>query len=172
MWASKSLYSHMGIVELKDGKPFVLEAIAKVSETPIEKWINRGRLNRFAVYRYKNLQTTKREEIVAAAKKLLGRPYDIYFSTHNDSIYCSELAGLAYQAAGLMLGKWQKVSELDVDNFLARTLIKKRSANHPACRGKKITTEKCWENILADEVLSPDSVASDKNLELVYSNYP
>jgi hypothetical protein len=41
MWASKSLYSHVGIIEEDGGKFYVIEAISKVSRTPLEKWITR-----------------------------------------------------------------------------------------------------------------------------------
>ncbi|OYZ24345.1 MAG: hypothetical protein B7Y39_01430 [Bdellovibrio sp. 28-41-41] len=46
MWASKSLYSHVGIVEIDGNKKYVIEAISKVSRTPLSKWIKRGRLGR------------------------------------------------------------------------------------------------------------------------------
>ena len=37
--ATKSPYSHMGIVYLRDGKPFVLEAVQPVKLTPLDEWI-------------------------------------------------------------------------------------------------------------------------------------
>src|SRR5262249_21128739 len=37
--ATRSPYSHMGLILLRDGKPFVLEAIATVRFTPLGEWI-------------------------------------------------------------------------------------------------------------------------------------
>jgi hypothetical protein len=58
------------------------------------------------------------EQIVTAAGNLYGKPYDIFFSFNNDAIYCGELPYLAYRAAGISIGKIQKVADLHVDNFL------------------------------------------------------
>ena len=40
--ATHSKYSHMGIIFLRDGNPFVFEANKTVQYTPLEKWIARG----------------------------------------------------------------------------------------------------------------------------------
>ena len=41
--ATRSPYSHMGIVLMKDGRPQVLEAIEPVRFTPLQAWLDRGR---------------------------------------------------------------------------------------------------------------------------------
>jgi hypothetical protein len=40
--ATHSRYSHMGIVFLRDGNPYVYEAIKTVEYTPLGRWIARG----------------------------------------------------------------------------------------------------------------------------------
>ena len=40
--ATHSLYSHMGIVFLRNGSPHVYEAIKTVQYTPLIKWVDRG----------------------------------------------------------------------------------------------------------------------------------
>ena len=170
MWASKSLYSHVGVVEKVKGKLFVIEAISKVSRTPLEKWIARGRLGRFAIYRLKGISPEKAATIVDSAKTYLGRGYDLYFTSGNKEIYCSELVTLAYGKAGLDVGKWQKESELDVDNVIVRKLAKTRWRRHPVCKGVK-TFEACWKLLMDDKLITPESISRDAKLELVYSNY-
>jgi cell wall-associated NlpC family hydrolase len=126
MWASKSLYSHVGVVEVDGKDRYVIEAISKVSRTPLKKWIQRGRLGRYSVFRYPGLDDQKRQEIVARAKSHLGQGYDIYFTSKSKEIYCSELVDLAFQELGLRIGVHQKVKELDVDNAVVRKLVEKR----------------------------------------------
>ena len=40
--ATRSQYSHMGIVFLRNGTPHVYEAIKTVQYTPLRKWVDRG----------------------------------------------------------------------------------------------------------------------------------
>ena len=172
MWASKSLYSHVGIVEVDGKKKYVLEAISKVSRTPLDKWIQRGRLGRYSVFRYQNLDEEKRHEIVSQAKTFLGRGYDIYFTSKNKEIYCSELVELAFGKAGVAVGKKQKVRELDVDNMVVRKLVEKRWRKHPVCNSGVKKFEDCWNLMLEDELITPESLAADSHLTKIWSNYP
>ncbi|WP_198931589.1 YiiX/YebB-like N1pC/P60 family cysteine hydrolase, partial [Rhizobium rhizosphaerae] len=102
--ATASAYSHMGIVRLTESGPVVIEAAGRVRETPLAAWIARGVLRRVAVYRDPALTPEDAERVLARARTLYGRPYDIFFSFDNDAIYCSELPYLAFQAVGLSLG--------------------------------------------------------------------
>jgi len=172
MRASKSLYSHVGIIEIDGNKKFVIEAISKVSRTPLNKWIKRGRLGRYSVFRYQNLDTKKQSNIVKDAKSFLGQPYDIYFTSKNKEIYCSELVDLAFEKSGLSLGKKQKVKELDVDNVVVRKLVEKRWYRHPVCKKVVKSFSECWKLILEDELVTPESIAADARLLKVWSNYP
>jgi hypothetical protein len=40
--ATHSRYSHMGIVYVRDGEPYVFEAVQPVKTTPLEEWVARG----------------------------------------------------------------------------------------------------------------------------------
>tara|TARA_B110001454_G_scaffold213372_1_gene231474 strand:- start:64853 stop:65371 length:519 start_codon:yes stop_codon:yes gene_type:complete len=172
MWASKSVYSHVGIVEVDGKNMYVIEAISKVSRTPFEKWIDRGKLGRYSVFRLKDMDAKKGKEVVAHSKSYIGRGYDIFFSSKNDEIYCSELVALAYENSHLKIGKRQKVKELDTDNLVVRKLVEKRWRRHPVCRGKSKKFEDCWNLILEDELVTPESIAQDEKLVKVWSNYP
>lgn len=172
IWASKSLYSHVGIVEIDGQKKYVIEAISKVSRTPLDVWIKRGRLGRYSVFRYMNLETKRRQKIVDQAKAYLGRGYDIFFTSRNKEIYCSELVELAFENAGLEVGKKQKVKELDVNNVVVRKLVESRWRTHPLCKTGIKKFDDCWNLILEDKLVTPDSIATDGHLEKIWSNYP
>ena len=92
--------SHCGIVALDRGRWVVIEAVGPVMETPLERWIDRGRGRRVWAYR---LALSRREAIpafVAAARSYLGRPYDPRYRMDDERIYCSELVHKSYAAAG------------------------------------------------------------------------
>lgn len=162
----------MGIIRTDGDKTVVIEAGDKVRETPLSAWIHRGRLQRTAVYRLPNLTPRQKDEILASAKSLYGKPYDIFFSFNNDAIYCSELPYLAFRAAGISLGRLQKVSELNIDNWLVKNLIEKRWERDQECKVAGFTFEQCYKHILDQDLVTPSSIAHDPKLNLIFSNYP
>lgn len=158
--ATKSKYSHCGIV-YQEGKAFyVLEAIQPVKTTPLGKWIARGQGKHYVVKRLKNaaqiltpatLQKMKRE-----GEKLKGKNYDLTFEWNDDKIYCSELIWKVYQrATGIEIGKLEKLRDFDLTNDVVRKKMKERYGN----------------NIPMDEtVISPASVFDSELLTTVKSN--
>lgn len=172
MMASNSPYSHMGFVHVKDGKPLVVEAIGPVKETPLSEWVERGAGHRVAVMRIKDLPKGAAQKAYARAKKDYGRPYDFYFFKGEDALYCSELARLSFSAAGITLGSLQKVADLKSSPAMEE-VIKERWQNYPLCRGVTgMTFEKCRALVMEQELVTPDSIAHDPQVTLVYSNYP
>ena len=170
--ATASVFTHMGIVREQDGRILVIEAGPRVREMPFSAWAQRGVLARVAVYRDPTLAPEQAQRVLTAARALLGRPYDIFFAFDNDAIYCSELPYLAYKAAGIAIGRRQKVRDLHFDNALVRKLIAARWRNHPRCQAKDYDFERCFQTILDQEIVSPASIASDPRFKQIYSNYP
>ena len=170
--ATANLYTHMGIIK-NDGKNIeVIEAAGTVKETPLQDWVNRGLLKRVAIYRYPNLTKEQTQDILSAAQNLHGRPYDIFFSFGNDSIYCSELPYNAYKAAELSIGKVQKLSDLNFDNYLVKKLIEQRWKSNSECKSKQYDFEQCYKYILNQDLITPASIANDSKFKKLYSNYP
>src|SRR5262245_6973752 len=52
--ATGSEYTHMGVVLLSKGQPFVLEAVQPVKLTPLPAWIGRGEGGRVVIKRLEN----------------------------------------------------------------------------------------------------------------------
>src|SRR5581483_2649063 len=132
-------------------------------------WIKQGVFHRIAIYRYKDLPEAQAERILAAAKRYDGTPYDIYFSFKSRNMYCSKLPFLAFQQAGLSLGRVQRFGELHMDNWLVKDLIEKRRRSFPDCANKD--GEQCYRYLLSQPVITPASIARDSHLEKIYSNY-
>lgn len=169
--ATGSELSHVGIVEVEEsGRAFVVEAISQVSRTDLRKWIARGSKGKFAVFRIVDLPSAKAREFLSAAKKYLGRSYDIYFTGANEEIYCSELVDFAARDSGMQIGRYQRFGSLDVDNDEVRSLAKARWRGHPLCEHLRSFKE-CWSRILEDQMITPLSLTEDARVKKVYSNY-
>jgi len=170
--ATANVFTHMGIVRNDHGRILVIEAGAKLREIPLGAWVQRGVLGRVAVYRDPTLTPEQAGTVITAARALLGRPYDIFFAFDNDAIYCSELPYLAYGAAGIAIGRREKVRDLHFDNALVRKLIAARWRNHPRCKAEGYDFERCFQEILEQEVVSPASIAQDPRFRRIWSNFP
>ncbi len=168
--ATFSLYTHMGIVAKRDGAWVVIEAAGPVKETPLKAWAARGRFGRYAVYRRPNLTAQQTAVILKSARALKGRPYDLFFSFDNQAIYCSELPWLAYRSAGVPVGQLQTIGSLHIANALVERLIASRSGRDRACAG--LDAGQCKAVILKRDLVTPVSIANDRSLRQIYSNYP
>lgn len=111
--ASESPYSHCGILVRKVDEWFVLEAIGPVMETPLAKWIKQARDKHYNVFRLEAEHKGKIPAFIKAARKYMGRPYDIRYRMDDEKIYCSELIFKGYRdATGESLGKLVKFGDL------------------------------------------------------------
>lgn len=151
-WATRSRWSHVGIVERTDRGISVIEALGRVSRTPWKAWTRRARRNGgYLVLRPQGLTQDRRRAVVAEAVRLLGRRYDARFGWGDDRIYCSELVVKAYErGAGISLGRRERLRDLRLT-------------------GIEGAMEKRWGGpIPRDLVLvTPASLAEDRRLERV-----
>jgi hypothetical protein len=173
MLASRSVYSHMGIIRIAPGGNIVVvEAAGPVRETPLQEWMDRGVAGRVTVKRLPGLTDRQENKILSAARQYYGRAYDVYFFFDNDTVYCSELVYDAYKKTGISLGKVEKIGDLHVDNPAAMKLLEQRGQSHPLCRnGKAKDFETCRAKIMKQDLITPASIAADPKLETIYSNY-
>jgi len=129
--ATNSKYSHMGIIYIRDGKPFVYEAIEPVKLTPLNDWISRGSGKHFTVKRLSNakkvLTPDAINKMLEVGKKFEGKHYDLYFEWSDDRIYCSELVWKIYKrAVNLEVGKLQIMADFDLSDPLVQSKIRDR----------------------------------------------
>jgi len=89
--ATKSQWSHVGVIVLKDNNVFVAEAIKEVSLTPLDLWIKRGEGSSYVVKRLRNNSILDNELLCKETEKYLGKKYDFQFNWSDDKQYCSEL---------------------------------------------------------------------------------
>lgn len=158
--ATKSKYSHCGII-YKEGKDFfVFEAVQPVKRTPLDKWIARGQDGKYVIKRLKNAEqvltpaTLKRMKL--EGDKITGKNYDLTFEWSDDKIYCSELIWKIYQrATGIEIGKLEKLKDFDLTNEAVKKKMKERYG----------------ENIPKEEiVVSPAAIFNSDLLTTISSN--
>lgn len=152
--ATHSPYSHMGLVRYRDGRPFVLEAVATVRYTPLAEWIDRGVGRHFVVKRLRDAQTILTPARVArlrrAGEQLRGRQYDPSFRWTDEHLYCSELVWKAYaRGVGVEIGALQQLREFDLSAPDVRAQINRRY-------GARVP--------LGEPVISPAAMFADADL--------
>ena len=172
--ATDSPYTHVGIVDFDaNGNPVVLEAVRTTRETPLNDWMDQGEAGDVAVYRMEGLSGDQARAVTEAARSHFGKGYDPYFYRTEDALYCSELVHIAFRdGTGAALGRVQRLKELDLDSAAARGLIAERWAQHPACAdGQADSAEACLTLIRDEPLVTPQAVAEDDRLTLVYSSF-
>lgn len=158
--ATRSIYSHCGIIYIEKGKVYVYEAVGPVKFTPFNEWIQHGKDAKYVVRRLKdpaNLDPAMYTKVKAAGDKYNGKPYDIYFGWSDDKMYCSELVWKMYkQGANLEVGKLQKLKDFDLSDKNVKAILKERYG----------------DNIPLEEVvISPQSIYESELLETVKDTY-
>jgi uncharacterized protein YycO len=126
--ATRSPYSHVGIIFHRGGKPFVFEAIASVRYTPLDTWLARGEGRRYEVRRLRTQLTEEQaRRLRDSAARYAGKPYDLYFEWSDERIYCSELVWKMYRdALGIELGPRQKLREFDLTHPVVKSKMRER----------------------------------------------
>lgn len=152
--ATRSRYSHMGVILERDGRHFVFEAERTVRYTPLETWLARGEGGHYVVKRPRTpLSAPQVERLRRAAKAFEGKPYDAAFEWSDRRIYCSELVWKLYdRALGVRLGERQKLGDFALDDPLVRAKLRERY-------GKAVP--------LQETVISPQAMFASPLLETV-----
>ena len=131
--ATNSPYSHVGIIFIKNGKPYVFEAASKVIYTPLDKWINRGKNKTYVIKRLKNHPLSQQEitSLKQVAHKFENKPYDIWFCWDDKYIYCSELVWKIYnRALKLKIGQLQTIKDFNLSSPAVKQKLKERYGNN------------------------------------------
>jgi hypothetical protein len=158
--ATKSKYSHCGIIFSENGQFYVFEAVQPVKTTALDKWIARGENGHCVIKRLKNAEqvlTAKMlEKMRNEGEKFKGKVYDLTFEWSDDKIYCSELIWKIYKrATGIEIGKLEKLSDFDLTNDIVKKKMKERY-------GDKIP--------MNETVISPAAIFESDLLMTVKSN--
>lgn len=126
--ATHSPYNHTGMVFIRHGKPYVLEAVQPVRFTSLDQWWDDGHC---AAKRLKDAKTVLTPGVLhqmeGLADKSVGKKYSFNFIWSDNSFYCSGLVWRIYhETTGLELGKFRKLKDYDLSSTLVKKQLTKR----------------------------------------------
>lgn len=158
--ATKSRYSHCGMIFKRGNDYFVYEAAETVKRTPLDQWIARGADQHYVIKRLKNADQVLTTEVLNKMKEIgaswEGKDYDLAFEWSDQKMYCSELVWKLYKlTTDLEVGKLQTLKDFDLSHTVVQKKIKERY-------GDAIPLE--------ERVISPQAVFESSLLETVQSN--
>lgn len=157
--ATRSKYSHVGMVIMDAGELKVIEAVQPVKITPLNNWISHGDGHQYWVKRVKHADSLLTDSVImlidSVSRSYLGKNYDLYFGWSDERIYCSELVWKTYKnALNLELGNLRTLDSFDLSHPLVRQKLKERYG----------------DNIpLKEKVISPGDMFESDKLELILS---
>lgn len=158
--ATRSKYSHCGIIYKEGDDYFVYEAVQPVKTTALNDWIARGEGGHYVIKRLKNAAKILTPEALGKMKdaghKYNGKNYDTFFEWSDEKIYCSELVWKIYkEATGIELATLRKFKDFDLTSEPVKIILKERYGN-------KIP--------LDEKVISPGNIFDSDLLMTVKSN--
>ncbi|MEE2779085.1 MAG: YiiX/YebB-like N1pC/P60 family cysteine hydrolase [Myxococcota bacterium] len=125
--ATGSPYTHVGVVFIEGGKPYVYEANGPVGKVSLNRWIARGDKRHYVRKRLKNTGGLDFRKLREEVRRFLRRPYDRGFNWSDKKIYCSELVWKAYKRAfNLEVGELKTVRDFNLKSDKVKRLLKKR----------------------------------------------
>ena len=129
--ATRSEFSHVGVVLNHNGALMVYEAVGPVQYTPVESWIGRDAHRHFVAKRLKRAGTVLTSDnlsrLESVASTFEGKPYDFVFGWSDDKMYCSELVWkIFHRALNIDLGRLRKLKEFDLSSAEVQTLVQQR----------------------------------------------
>jgi hypothetical protein len=156
--ATKSEFSHMGIVYVRDGRPVVFEAVEPVKATPLDEWVARGEDGHYVVKRLSNAAVALTPDALARMQRIgegfAEKHYDLYFEWSDERIYCSELVWKIYERGlGVEIGELQVLGDFDLTSPAVRQKLKERWGDNPP---------------LDEKVISPAAILGSELLVEVY----
>lgn len=131
---TRSIWSHMRVIVLRDSQPYVLEASATMRYTPLAQWVVYGVGRHFVVKRLADANKMLTPAAVArldtVGAKFLGRHYDTTFEWSDDRMYCSELVWKIYdRALAIEIGELQKIRDFNLTDPTVAKLMEQRYGN-------------------------------------------
>jgi uncharacterized protein YycO len=156
--ATKSKYSHVGMILRHNGELMVYEAVGPVKFTSVNSWITRDAQKHFLVKRLKNadsiLTVQNLAKLRSKALTFVGRPYDFVFNWSDDKVYCSELVWKTFHGAlNIDIGKLHRLKDFDLSSPEVKVIVAERYPDGVP---------------LEETVISPQDVLMSSSLITVY----
>ncbi|MCD6065881.1 MAG: YiiX family permuted papain-like enzyme [Bacteroidetes bacterium] len=154
--ATKSKFSHCGMVMKMGGEMMVYEAVGPVKFTSLKEWISHGINKSFTVKRLidqKKLTTEVTDGWKKQARSYSGKAYDHVFGWSDDKIYCSELVWKMYKnGMGTELSSPKKLKDFDLSHALVKQQLALRYGSNIPYEENVVSPQDLFDSKLLEEV--------------------
>jgi len=154
--ATKSKYTHVGIIFIEDGKTYVYHAVEPVSKNTLSEFIGMSEDGTYSIKRLKDqsLLTDKiLKQMSSEANVKLGLHYDLGFNWSDQELYCSEYVWKLYEhALKIEIGKLRPLKEFDLSHPKVKQIMKERYGNKIPYNEKMISPGDMYESTYLEEV--------------------
>lgn len=128
--ATKSKYTHVGIIFIENNRPMVYYAVEPVSVNTVEEFIAMSSDGKYSLKRLKDaalLTTDVTKSMLKEAKSKLNIHYDLGFNWSDDELYCSEFVWKLYNShLHIEIGKLKALKEFDLSHPTVKSIMQKR----------------------------------------------
>ncbi len=153
--ATKSKFTHMGIIFIEGGKTMVYHAVEPVSKSTLEEFKNMSEDGKYYTKRLKDqtlLSASVISKMLNEAKSKLGIHYDLVFSWDDKELYCSEFVWKLFNhALSIEVGKPRPLKEFDLTNVAVKAKLKQRYGNNIPLEENMISPGDMYESELLNK---------------------
>jgi hypothetical protein len=128
--ATKSKFTHVGIIFIENGKPMVYHAVEPVSKNTVDEFIGMSVNGKYEIKRLKD-QTLLTQDIINTmlntARADLGKHYDLAFSWDDKELYCSEFVWKLYnKSLNITIGQLRPLRDFDLSHPIVKAKLEER----------------------------------------------
>jgi hypothetical protein len=128
--ATRSSFTHVGIIFIENGKPMVYHAVEPVSKNSLEEFIDMSVDGHYEIRRLKDqalLTPARIEAMLQEARSKLGLHYDLAFNWSDEELYCSEFVWKLYDhALKLHIGDPKPLKSFDLSHPAVKARLEAR----------------------------------------------
>jgi hypothetical protein len=128
--ATKSKFTHVGIIFYENGKPMVYHAVQPVSVSSLAEFKDMSADGKYEVRRLKDREVLTKENVASMltkAKSQVGMNYDIFFAWDDEEMYCSEYVWKLYNKfTKLEIGKLRPLKDFDLSSPKVKEIMGRR----------------------------------------------
>lgn len=154
--ATHSRYTHVGIIMVEKGIPYVYHAVEPVMKSTVKEFMAFSSDGKYVVKRLKDRSiladsTVKKMDKMAAS--LVDKHYDLYFNWSDDDWYCSEYVWKIYKRnCNLALGSPKQMKEYDLSAPEVQYIMKRRYGDKIPYNELMVSPEEILKSPLLEEV--------------------
>ncbi|HOZ88179.1 MAG TPA: YiiX/YebB-like N1pC/P60 family cysteine hydrolase [Bacteroidia bacterium] len=132
--ATKSRFTHIGIIFIENGEEVVYHAVEPVSKNTLNEFIEMSADGAYEVRRLKNQSALTTEiigKMLKEAKSKLGVHYDLAFNWDDQELYCSEFVWKLYKhALKIDIGSLKPLKSFDLSHPVVKAKLEQRYGNN------------------------------------------